>query len=72
MKGPQTYHSVQAAVEAGHKLEDLCQLRRFTSGPFRGRVYELVNGRLGRRREDIEAEDARKRAALQAMRERRR
>lgn len=46
----QLYASKDEALEAGVPLEHIKQVKRIMTGPFRGRVYEVLkNGRLGRR-----------------------
>lgn len=60
----QIYDSQEAATAAGVPGSALAPVTllpgvvttvRVDNGPFRGRVYEVVAGRRGRRRRDLEA-----------------
>lgn len=56
------YESKEAAVAAGVPAEMLAEVEpnqtrttmTVTNGPFKGRVYDLVGGKRGRRRKDLE------------------
>lgn len=56
MRTGETYETLQAAIDAGVPVSDIAEVTetpngpevRFASGPFKGRVYQRVNGQLRR------------------------